>query len=110
MHIYALEEGPTFQPVRSEVQQMIAKQVWKEIDVGSLIIRLSLFLKQKFLPDGQFGKLKARLVAGGDQMYRSLDGDVSLPAVSLGYVFISAVLALHRKGGIYRPWISVAYF
>ena len=98
------------------MQQTVAKQVWKDINVGSLdfhqtksIIRSSVFLKEMFFPNGQFDKLKARLVAGGDQMDRSLYGKVSSPAVSLESVFISAVLAALEGRHISTMDISGAF-
>ena len=46
------------------------------------IIRSQMFLKEKFLPSGVFEKLKARLVAGGDQQDKNLFEDLSSPTVS----------------------------
>ena len=61
---------------------MLTKKVWTPVDVKSLtyeererIIRSSMFLKDKFLASGEFEKLKARLVAGGDQQDKSLYDD-----------------------------------
>jgi hypothetical protein len=57
-----------------ELEQMLGKKVWTPVDVRTLtaeqrsgVIRSSMFLKEKFLATGEFEKLKARLVAGGDQ-------------------------------------------
>ena len=62
-----------------ELRQMIDKKVWKPVKVGALspsdrgrIIRSQMFLKEKYLPYGAFEKLKARLVAGGDQQDKEL--------------------------------------
>jgi hypothetical protein len=53
--------------------------VWKAVHRSSLsaaangaVIRSSMFLKEKFFPSGEFEKLKARLVAGGDQQDKDL--------------------------------------
>ena len=58
----------------SELRQMIDKRLWAPVMGGRLTamqrastIRSSMFLKQKKNPEGSFLKLKARLVAGGDQ-------------------------------------------
>lgn len=59
---------------KKELSQMLAKKVWTPVHVSGLtntekrgIIRLQMFLKEKYLPTGVFEKLKARLVAGGNQ-------------------------------------------
>ena len=45
---------------------------------GTTIITSSMFLKKKFAADGKFGKLKVRLVAGGQQQDRSVYSDSQL--------------------------------
>ena len=88
----------------------------KVIDIGSLdfrqkksIIRSNVFLKEKFFPNEQFDKLRARLAAG-DQMDRSPYDEVSSPAVSLESVFISsAVLAAHEGRHVSTMDISGAF-
>ena len=59
------------------------------------IIRSSLFLKEKYLPTGEFEKLKARLVALGNMQDLSLysSEDTGSPTVS-----ILSLLALVAKG------------
>jgi hypothetical protein len=58
------------------------------------IIRSSMFLKTKVYPDGKPDKLKARLVAGGNQQDRTLYcDDLSAPTVST-----SAVLTILSFG------------
>ena len=68
----------------SELKQMIDKRVWMPVMGGKLsalqratTIRSSMFLKQKNSPNRSFLKLKARLVAGGDQQDKSLYEDLS---------------------------------
>jgi hypothetical protein len=60
--------------VHTELKQMLDKRVWTPVltrrlnhDQRKAIIRSSMFLKEKISPTGQFEKIKARLVAGGDQ-------------------------------------------
>ena len=72
-----------------ELSKMIDKKVWRPVIVSALrnsdrsrIIRSQVFLKEKFLPKGEFEKLKARLVAGGDQQDKSLFDDLSSRTVS----------------------------
>ena len=67
---------------------MVDKRVWRPELVASLsninrsrIIRSQMFLKEKFLPTGEFEKLKARLVAKGDQQDKNLYEDLSSPTV-----------------------------
>lgn len=75
--------------IMKELLQMIDKKVWTLVYVHVLtstekfrIIRSQMFLKEKFLPTGDFKKLKARLVVGGDQQYKDLHDDLSSPTVS----------------------------
>ena len=62
-----------------EVCQLLDKNAVKPVDLSSLsqaqvdgIIRSHVFYKEKFYPTGEFEKLKARLVAGGDGQDRNL--------------------------------------
>jgi hypothetical protein len=75
-----------------ELGQMLRKKVWTPVDIRSpsynekrRIIRSSIFPKEKFLASGEFEKLKARLVAGGDQQDKSLYDDLSAPTAECGY-------------------------
>ena len=56
-----------------------------------------MFLKQKNNPDGSFLKLKARLVAGGDQQDKSLYEDLSSTTVSTSAVFTLLAIAAHER-------------
>jgi histone deacetylase 1/2 len=85
---------------KRELQQMIDKQVWHGVKLSSLnhrqrrrIIRSQMFIKEKFLPNGLFDKLKARIVAGGNEQDRLFYGDVSSPTVALSKVFCIFALA-----------------
>ena len=62
-----------------------------------LIIRSSMFLKGKFLASGEFKKLKARLVAGGNQQDRDLYDDLSAPTVAMSSVFTLLSIAAHEN-------------
>jgi hypothetical protein len=80
--------------IMKELNQMISKRVWTPIDGNRLtaeersrIIRSSMFLEEKYLASGQFEKLKARLVAGGDQQDKLIYDDLSAPTVSTSSVF-----------------------
>ena len=59
------------------------------------LIRGFIFLKEKFLANGEFDKLKARLVAGGHMQDKSsyVVEEIASPTVSLQSVFMTATLA-----------------
>ena len=59
------------------------------------IIRSQVFLKEKYLPMGKFEKLKARLVAGGDQP--GGNDDLSSPTVSSSAVMTVFAVAAHDE-------------
>ena len=82
---------------------MIDKKVWEPVCVKGLsmeekhrIIRSSMFLKEKFLASGDFEKLKARLVAGGNEQDRDLYDDLSAPTVATSSVFALLSIAGHE--------------
>ena len=90
-----------------ELGQMLRKKVWTPVDIRSpsynekrRIIRSSKFLKEKFLASGEFEKLKARLVAGGDQQDKSLYDDLSAPTVGTSAVFTILSSATHENRGV----------
>ena len=93
--------------IEKELGQMLAKKVWTPVDLRALsyeergrIIRSSMFLKEKFLASGEFEKLKARLVAGGDQQDKTLYDDLSAPTVGTSSVFsILAIAAYEKRSG-----------
>ena len=102
--------------IEKELSQMIAKKVWTPVDIRGLsveekrrIIRSSIFLKEKFLASGEFEKLKARLVAGGDQQDRTLYDDLSAPTVGTSSVFTLLCIAAHEGRRVTVIDISGAY-
>jgi hypothetical protein len=68
-----------------------------------------MFLKEKFMPDGGFLKLKSRLVAGGDMQDRSLYSDVSSPTSSITSVFMALSIAAHEERHVATADIAGAY-
>ena len=56
-----------------------------------------MFLKKKFLPDGAFDKLKARLVAGGHLQDREIYNNGSSPTLSTSSLFILSTIASRGK-------------
>ena len=102
--------------IAAECIQLINKKVFHPIDVGKLstkdrraIIRSTMFLKEKFLSNGDFEKLKARLVAGGDQQDKSLYEDLSSPTVNTQSVFMVAAIAGRERRRVVVIDISGAY-
>ena len=86
--------------ILSELQQMVDKRVWTPVNMSKMsrekrrsIIRSSMFLKEKFISTGAFEKLKARLVAGGNQQDKTLYDNLSSPTVSKSAVFAIAAIA-----------------
>ena len=89
--------------IMKELQQMLTKGVWSPVNAKQLtalersrVIRSSMFIKEKFLPTGKFEKLKARLVAGGDQQDKELYDDLSAPTVSTCSVLTVLSIAAHE--------------
>jgi len=114
--IHLFGEDTTRSVIREEVNQMITKGVWQPVDPRYLtnkelgnIIRSSIFLKEKFLSDGSFDKLKARLVAGGDQQDRTIFQDVSSPTVATESVMTIAAIASYERRHIATMDIGGAY-
>ena len=88
--------------IQKELGQMIEKKIWTPVDIRGLshvekarIIRSSMFLKEKFLASGEFEKMKARLVAGGDHQDKTLYDDLSAPTVGTSCVFTLLCIAAH---------------
>ena len=93
--------------ILKELSQMIDKKVWTPIQIRALtstkkrgIIRSQMFLKEKYLPTGAFEKLKARLVAGGNQQNKDLYDDLSSPTVSTSAVMTVFAIAAYEKRNV----------
>jgi hypothetical protein len=86
--------------IEAELVQMLDKHVFHPIyrrdlnatEVGA-IIRCSMFASEKYNADGSFDKMKARLVAGGDQQDKQLYENLSSPTAATSSVFIIAAIA-----------------
>jgi hypothetical protein len=65
--------GSAIQVMKKELLQLHEKPTWNAVHYSSLsykqrkkLIRSHMFIEEKFLSSGEFEKLKARLVAGGN--------------------------------------------
>lgn len=90
--------------IKKELFQMLDKKVWTPVHVSVLtgmergsVIRSQMFLKEMYLPTGVFEKLKARLVAGGNQQNKDLYDDISSPTVSTSAVMTLFSIAAFEK-------------
>ena len=99
-----------------ELAQMKDKKVWTPVHMSVLsstekhgIIRSQMFLKEKYLPNGDFEKLKARLVAGGNQQDKDLYDDLSSPTVSTSVVMTVFSIAAYEKRNAVVVDIGGAY-
>lgn len=94
-------KGAAVDAATKELRQMYDQGVFKpvkvsEIKKGCKVIGSFMFLKEKYLPNGEFDKLKMRLVAGGNWQNRLDYDDLSSPTVSI--VSVLAFLALCARG------------
>jgi hypothetical protein len=87
--------------------------VWDDLSKVQRLksIRSMLFFKEKFLPDGTFDKLKARLVAGGHQQDRSVytQDQTSSPTVATEVVMMVAAIAAKERRHILTCDIGSAF-
>jgi hypothetical protein len=79
---------------------MISKQVFHAVHASGLshaqlraIIPCKLFVKEKNDPEGNFEKLKGRLVAGGHRQDKQLYDDLSSPTADHSSVMTVAAIA-----------------
>ena len=86
--------------VSKELRQMLDKKVWTPKRWAQLteserkaVIPSTFFLKEKFLANGAFEKLKGRLVARGDEQDKSLYGSLTSPTASTSSIFAVAAIA-----------------
>ena len=104
--------------IHKELSSIHGKDVFEPVKLDGLsmtqkkrIIRAFIFLKEKFLPDGKFDKLKARLVAGGHLQDKSLyaDEEINSPTAALQSVFMVATLAALEKRNVMTMDVGSAY-
>ena len=94
--------------IRSEMELVISqKEAFKPVHVNELdynqrktIIPSMMFLKEKFNAEGQFEKLKSRLVAGGHRQDKEVFESVSSSTVSTSSVLMIAAIAAVEQRAI----------
>ena len=98
----SLLEKSTFHPV--------SKKTLTE-DQLKKVIRSSCFLKEKNTAEGVFEKLKARIVAGGNQQDKTVYTleETSSPTVSTAAVFVTAAIAAHQGRHVITMDVETAY-
>ena len=102
--------------ILKELKQMVDKEVWEVISKSRLtkdqlkkVIRSSMFLTEKFTAEGEFDKLKARLVAGGDGQDKTLYNNLSSPTVSQETIMMVLAIAAIEKRKVATIDITGAY-
>ena len=102
--------------ILKELKQIMDKEVWEIIEKANLTkkqlrkaIRSSMFLTEKFTASGEFDKLKARLVAGGDGQDKSLYENLSSPTVAQETIMMVLAIAAIEKRKVASIDITGAY-
>ncbi len=102
--------------IRSELLNMESKDVWEVVDaretIGKSVVPSQLFLKPKFDAEGNFTKLKARLVACGNREkipegFRN--SDVESPTANFQNILTLLQLAIMQKRLITISDVTAAY-
>jgi len=90
----------------SELQSLQNKGVFEPVSYEALdieqrksVIRSSMFLKEKFLPNGDFDKLKARFVAGGHMQDRTTYSTAETSAPTASTTAVYAMMAICAAEG-----------
>ena len=91
--------------VMAELKQLLDRNVWEYLNSAELsitqmkkVIRSLVFIREKVDAAGQFVKMKARLVAGGNDQDKSVYDNISSPTVSMEAVMcIIAIAAIQRR-------------
>ena len=118
----ALKEGTTErqnlarEAIAAEVQQLwemraLEPILWSKVPIRlrNRIIPSHMFLKEKYKANGEFDKMKARLVAGGDRVDTNLVGETRAPTVNPITVMIMLQIAALKSYTIMSADIKGAY-
>jgi hypothetical protein len=104
-------EAETIKAVHDELSQMVSKDVFTPIDPEVKVddwIYSFMFMKEKYDSTGKFDKIKARLVAGGNNQFNSVMS-TSSPTVSLQGIFMTSAIAAKEKREIASCDVPGAY-
>ena len=100
----------------TELRQLVDKKafthvgVWKLLQVGLTIAIMSpIIQKEKFIPEGDFPKLKFTLVSKGDQKDITLQVDLSSPSAFVTVVFIGLTVAAATIGTYSALFLEYIY-
>ena len=111
-----LNEDMVKTSIKTEFQNMIKYQTWKEIYASQLtpieaknIIPSKIFLKLKFHANGLVDKLKARLVGGGHRQKEETYGRTAAPTVAPTHVLLAMQLAAQLDMYVGTVDIPAAY-
>lgn len=104
--------------ISAEISQLLQKRVFHPVDTNGWsrealksVIPSMMFLKEKYLPNKVFEKLKSRLVAGGHRQNMSLydTKDISSPTASMFALFALATLWAKERRKVVAFDITGAY-
>ena len=106
--------GKAVSAIQDELNQMIDKEVWTAVRKSSIprnkkIIPSFMFLKEKYLANGELERIKARLVAGGHIQDLTPYSDTSSPTVDLTSVFVVYTIAANEKRKVVTVDVKGAY-
>jgi hypothetical protein len=109
---------PALKSVSEEITNLIEYKVFHPVDHRKLspaerksAIRSSMFLKEKFKPDGSFDKFKTRVTAGGNQQDRSVysDSETAAPTVATPNLYTVAAVAAKENRKVGTLDVKCAY-
>jgi hypothetical protein len=112
----AKDHDATVASIIKEFRQLLDKGVWTVLRKGGLTyaqlknsIRSSMFLKEKYDAAGVFEKLKARLVAGGNEQDKTLYDQLSCPTVTQEAIMMVLNIAARERRKVRTIDITGAY-
>jgi hypothetical protein len=106
---------PAQESIKIELTNMLKKQVFKGLLAGEEAamqppIPSHMFLKEKFTPNGDFDKLRARLVANGQYQDRyTTYENISSPTASVPVILMIAAIAAKEGRDVKTADVPVAY-
>ena len=102
--------------IDAELEQILNRNCFDPLHQTALskdqlkdVIPSRMFLTEKFIPSGEFDKLKSRLVAGGHRQDRAEYEDISSPTVTTQAVFMISALAAAEGRTVATVDITGAY-